>query len=204
MKQDSMNYKVRCVGYKLGERHFTIGKVYDVIDGKITNDNGYTYNNCDDVIKFLSKWYGFEKVDNYSFISRVIFNGPATIILWSDGTKTIAKTHGGDAFDPEKGFAVACAKKLLGNGGAFRTELAKWIPVEDKRLNIGGFNVGDRVVWDSNIGTVIALSERGCIGVEFDRPGVGVHNCCGILIKAGHTGTKHNSRWLMPDDICRF
>lgn len=49
---------------------------------------------------------------NYkSGISRVIFNGPATIILWSDGTKTIAKTHEDDAFDPEKGFAVACAKK---------------------------------------------------------------------------------------------
>lgn len=204
MEQDNKNYKVRCVGYKGSERYFTIGKVYDVVNDEITNDDGYTYHGCDDVIEFMSKWYNFEKVDNDSLISRVIFNGPATIILWEDGTKTIAKTHSDDAFDPEKGFAVACAKKLLGNRGAFRTELAKWIPVEDKRLNIEGFNVGDRVVWDSNIGTVIALSERGCIGVEFDRPGVGVHNCCGILIKAGHTGTKHNSRWLMPDDICRF
>lgn len=44
------------------------------------------------------------------------------------GTKTVAKAHGDDAFDPEKGFAVACAKKLLGNGDAFRAELAKWIP----------------------------------------------------------------------------
>lgn len=135
MKQDSKNYKVRCVGYKRNERLFTIGKVYDVVDGNITNDNGFTYRDYDDVIEFLSKWYNFEKVTDDSIISRVIFNDPATIILWSDGTKTIAKTHSDDAFDPEKGFVVACAKKLLGNGGAFRKELAKWISVEDKQLN---------------------------------------------------------------------
>lgn len=38
MKRDSKNYKVRCVGYKGKESCFTIDKVYDVIDGKITND----------------------------------------------------------------------------------------------------------------------------------------------------------------------
>ena len=132
MNQDSKNYKVRCVGYKRKERHFTVGKVYDVVDGNITNDNGYTYKDWDDVIEFLSKWYNFEQVTDDSIISRVIFNDPATIILWSDGTKTIAKTHGDDAFDPEKGFAVACAKKLLRGGNAFRMEFAKWTPVDKK------------------------------------------------------------------------
>lgn len=200
MEQDNKNYKVRCVDYKKSECFFTIGKVYDVIDGEITNDNGYTYTNCDDVIKFLSKWYNFEKVDNNSLISRVIFNGPATIILWSDGTKTIAKTHSDDAFDPEKGFAVACAKKLLGNGGAFRTEFSKWAPV-CKAPNIDGFEVGDRVVYGSNIGTVIALSENGCIGVEFDKPGIGFHDCGNVLLVAGHRGSKRNSKWFEPSDL---
>lgn len=149
MKQDSKNYKVRCVGYKRSERHFTIGKVYDVVDGKITNDNGHTYSGWQDVIDFLSGWYKFEKVSDDTPISRVIFNDPATIILWADGTKTVAKTHGDDAFDPEKGFAVACAKKLLGNGGAFRWEFAKWAPVEkaEAEPNIDGFNVGERCRW---------------------------------------------------------
>ena len=135
MKQDSKNYKVRCIGYKRNERYFTVGQVYDVVDGRITNDNGYTYRSFDNVIKFLSGWYIFEKGDDDSPISSVIFNDPATIILWSDGTKTIAKTHGDDAFDPENGFAVACAEKVLGNVGAFRKELAKWISVEDKQFN---------------------------------------------------------------------
>ena len=203
MKQDSKNYKVICVGYKRKERYFTIGKVYDVFNGNITNDNGFTYRDYDDVIKFLSGWYKFAKVTDDSIISRVIFNDPATIILWSDGTKTIAKTHGDDAFDPEKGFAVACAKKLLGNGASFRMEFAKWTPV-DKEPNTYGFKVGDRVVYIHHIGTVIALSKSGSVGVEFDEPGIGYHDCGNVCIKAGHMGTKRNSMWLSPKAIRHF
>lgn len=203
MKQDSKNYKVRCVGYKRDERYFTVGKVYDVFNGEITNDNGFTYRNYDDATKFLSGWYKFEKVTDGSIISRVIFNDPATIILWSDGTKTIAKTHGDDAFDPEKGFAVACAKKLLGGGSAFKMEFAKWTPV-DKEPNIDSFKVGDRVVCFHHIGTVIALSKSGSVGVEFDEPGIGYHDCGNVSIKAGHMGTKSNSRWLLPTTIRHF
>lgn len=205
MKQDNKNYKVRCVGYRYrkGEHYFTVGKVYDVVDGNITNDNGCTYMNHDDVIKFLSTWYRFKKVDDDSSISRVIFNNPATIILWADGTKTIAKTHGDDAFDPEKGFAVACAKKLLGNGDAFRMEFAKWAPV-DKEPNIDGFKVGDRVVWNFNIGTVIALSENGKIGVEFDKPGIGCHNCSGVTLVAGHKGASGMCKWFTSKGIRHF
>ena len=208
MKQDSKNYKVMCVGYKREERCFTIGKVYDVVDGKITNDNGFTYRNynesdVDDVIKFLSGWYKFKKVTYDIIISRVIFNDPATIILWSDGTRTIAKTYGDDAFDPEKGFAVACAKKLLGGGNVFRMEFAKWTPV-DKEPNIYGFKVGDRVVYTHHIGTVIALAEEDCVGVEFDEPGIGYHDCGGVRLKAGHSGTKGNSIWLSPKEIVKY
>lgn len=47
-------------------------------------------------------------------ISKVIFNDPATIVMWSDGTKTVVKCGENDIFDPEKGVAMACMKKLLG------------------------------------------------------------------------------------------
>lgn len=206
MKQDSKNYKVRCVGYKRAERYFTIGKVYDVVDGEITNDNGYTYTSWDDIIKFLSGWYKFERVADNDLISRVIFNDPATIILWADGTKTVAKTHGDDAFDPEKGFAVACAKKLLGNGDAFRMVFAKWAPVDktEAEPNIDGFKVGDRVIYDDHIGTVIALSKNGNIGVEFDKPGIGAHNCGGVTLRAGHKGASGMCKWFSSEEIRHF
>lgn len=48
-------------------------------------------------------------------IKDVIFNDPATIVLWQDGTKTVVKANHGDTFDPEKGLAMAFAKKALGN-----------------------------------------------------------------------------------------
>ena len=46
-------------------------------------------------------------------IKKVIVNGPATIILWNDGTKTVAKCSPDETFDPEKGVAMAIAFKIL-------------------------------------------------------------------------------------------
>lgn len=48
-------------------------------------------------------------------INRVIYNDPATIVLWNDGTKTIAKAEHGDKFNKEFGFSVCLLKKLMGN-----------------------------------------------------------------------------------------
>lgn len=45
-------------------------------------------------------------------IKKVIFNPPCTIVLWSDNTKTIVKATD-ELFDPEKGVAMACMKKML-------------------------------------------------------------------------------------------
>lgn len=50
---------------------------------------------------------------NYQY-KKIIFSGPCTIILWKDGTKTIAKASGGDIFDPEKGVAICFMKRVLG------------------------------------------------------------------------------------------
>lgn len=52
-------------------------------------------------------------------IEKVIFNGPATIVMWMDGTKTIVKCQDGDTFDPEKGLAMAISKKAFGNKGKY-------------------------------------------------------------------------------------
>lgn len=49
-------------------------------------------------------------------IERVIFNGPATIVFWSDNTKTIVKCMEGEFFDEEKGIAMAFMKKMYGSG----------------------------------------------------------------------------------------
>lgn len=63
-------------------------------------------------------------------IEKVIFNDPATIIFWKDGTKTIVKAQDGDVFDEEKGLAMAICKKIFGNKGNYCNELKKWLPDE--------------------------------------------------------------------------
>ena len=44
---------------------------------------------------------------------RVIRNGPATVVFWKDGTKTVVKCHDED-YDAEKGLAMALCRKLWG------------------------------------------------------------------------------------------
>lgn len=72
--------------------------------------------------------YGIQ-TSNFILPKKIIHNNPATIVFWSDNTKTVAKCRKGDIYDPEVGFYVACAKKLFGNdyraGGIIKTALEK-------------------------------------------------------------------------------
>lgn len=59
-------------------------------------------------------------------ITKVIFNGPATVVYWGDGTKTVVKCSKDDEFDPEKGLAMAIAKKFFGNENGYSKNIKKW------------------------------------------------------------------------------
>ena len=59
-------------------------------------------------------------------IKDVIFNDPATIVMWSDGTKTVVKAEKED-FDPEKGLAMAISKKNLGNKYDYYNTFKHWL-----------------------------------------------------------------------------
>lgn len=62
----------------------------------------------------------FKIQPNYNniIIDKVIFNGPATIVWFTDGTKTIVKKTEDDTDDREKAILLALTKKLLGNSTA--------------------------------------------------------------------------------------
>lgn len=79
-----------------------------------------------EVTPFDVKIYEKELVPNFE-IKKVIFNGPATIIKWKDGTKTVVKCQVRDTFDYEKGLAMCFTKKALGNKGNFNDVLRKHI-----------------------------------------------------------------------------
>lgn len=60
-------------------------------------------------------------------LKEVIFNEPATICIWSDGSKTIVKCEEGDIFDKEKGIALCFMKKINGNKGNYNNVFKKFI-----------------------------------------------------------------------------
>ena len=61
---------------------------------------------------------------------RVHFNDPVTVVIWSDGTKTIVKCHDDDNYDKEKGMAMAFMKRMYGNDGYFNEIIKQWCPYE--------------------------------------------------------------------------
>lgn len=81
-----------------------------------------------------SSLYAYFKPNNTNLpgIKDVIFNEPATIVIWSDGTKTVVKCQEGEGYDPEKGMAMAISKKALGNKGNYCEVFKKWLPEEEK------------------------------------------------------------------------
>jgi hypothetical protein len=73
-------------------------------------------------------------------IKKVIFNPPATIVLWGDGTKTVVQCQSDkwhmcfrlcskvcEVYDREFGLAMCIAKKALGNKGNYYNEFKKWL-----------------------------------------------------------------------------
>lgn len=101
---------------------------------------GYIYLDTDEVVdraivssavkQTLNKCFGTPIKPFIPEIKKVHFNNPATVVLWSDGTKTIVRCGDNDIFDPEKGLAIAIAKKSLGNQGNYYNEFKKWLPEE--------------------------------------------------------------------------
>lgn len=59
-------------------------------------------------------------------IRKVIFNPPATIVLWQDGTKTVVKCQEGDLYSKRMGLALCIAKKTLGNTGNYNDIFKEW------------------------------------------------------------------------------
>ena len=64
-------------------------------------------------------------------IKKVIFNNPATIVFWNDGTKTVVKCQKGDTFSKELGLAMAISKKFFGNKGNYNDVFNKYIKEDE-------------------------------------------------------------------------
>ena len=66
-------------------------------------------------------------------VKRILFNPPATVVFWEDGTKTVVKCMEGETFSPYYGFIAALAKKIYGSNNAIHKMLEKWLPEEEEK-----------------------------------------------------------------------
>ena len=101
------------------------GKTYLTQIGRCKNkDNGF-----DSIIyemekkrKFTERGNSMKKID----VKKIIFNGPKTIVLWSDGTKTIVSMSKDEPrFDPEAAFCAAYTKKMFGTNSKIKRVIAE-------------------------------------------------------------------------------
>ena len=53
-------------------------------------------------------------------VEKVIYNNPATIVFWNDGTKTVVKCQKEDTFSKSAGLYAAISKKMLGKKEFYR------------------------------------------------------------------------------------
>lgn len=102
------------------ERKRILNALYGRMNGKsLAQSAMYSYI-MNDIKSASEAWTALSKT-----IKNVIFNDPATIVFWMDGTKTVVKAQN-EEFDPEKGLAMAIAKKFFGNKGSYCNEIKKW------------------------------------------------------------------------------
>lgn len=124
-------------------------------------------------------------------IKDVIFNNPATIVYWVDGTKTVVKAHN-EKFDPEKGLAMAICKRFLGSnksGSNFNNIFKKWLPEQKESnsdTNIKDYEKNEPLRWM----TVAEVAEElGCSKAL-------VQEECRKGLYPG--AFKENGKWLIP------
>ena len=123
--------------------------MYQMPDGLFYHYN--EWNDCWEPIKPSTSWPGlytgiWSDVNDLR-IKKVIFNEPATIVFWKDGTKTVVKCGPNDIFDPEKGIAMCFVKRIYGNKGRYNNAFKPWVDDYYAELALKYCNNGVDIVY---------------------------------------------------------
>lgn len=115
-------------------------KIPDIRSYNIWNRNK-TSKEMTDMDEYLSRLVAnatffpneiFLKQDASSVIPvKIVFNNPATVVFWKDGTKTVVKRQKGTPFNKYYGYLAALGKKL--HGSTIKVErMIEQIGIEEK------------------------------------------------------------------------
>lgn len=102
-------------------------EIKDIIGFDMMDSNGNIVVSYKDPLfdKSKSKLSREEKL-NPSNIKKIIFNPPATIVIFKDDTKVVVKAYN-EEFDEEKGFLMAMAKVMFESRTEFNRVIDKGI-----------------------------------------------------------------------------
>lgn len=112
-----------------------IDKTFDFFDLDLTVDDvSFTIDNGPfdpqrfEIEAHVRSGKTFKSLNENPFdIKRVIFNGPATIVFWLDGTKTVVKCAEGETNDKKASILWAYAKKICGTSSHMNKVLDKLV-----------------------------------------------------------------------------
>lgn len=126
-----------------------IGNINDRLRGKIGVVKDVGLSLTDDIFVWVKyedekyvRFFNYKELKVISFkkpiksefsIKKVIFNEPATIVFWEDGTKTVVKCSKRDTYDYEKGITMAIAKKAFGNTNDYYKKIKNFLPKEEEQ-----------------------------------------------------------------------
>lgn len=145
---------------------FSSGSVYDWLRKEFSGvacAPTFKHTDIRELKKEKNTMYGESKTINFC-VNKVIFNGPATIVIWGDGTKTVVKCKEGDSYSKWAGFAMCIAKRLYDDG--FHYQFRHWCGSEEdipEKTYSEGASVSEAVKFASDAVTKFGKNVSECI-----------------------------------------
>lgn len=122
---------------------------------------------------------------------RVIYNPPATIAIWADGSKTVVKCDEDDVYDPKYGLALCYMKKALGSSRAFNDALRAGREEEVRKFLKEHRYI--ECLLDDNYKKVCPIVDAPCSACPYRT--LRGYKCCELMheaIKKMREGEKHD------------
>ena len=104
------------------------GQVADILIREFRVDHNFGCEPEATITGFLTRLSKREPQAPEVEVVNVIYNDPATVVYWSDKTRTVVKCQPGDTYDPKTGFLLALCKKVCGNTGNYNDLLRECVP----------------------------------------------------------------------------
>lgn len=110
--------------------------VYKELEQEINNsflENELKEDEIDNDLNLIRMIEELEAEEQYDYLAyeRIIFNDPATIVIWADGTRTVVKACKEDKFDKGVGLKTALLQRVFGKG--IDKEINKIVDEDNKR-----------------------------------------------------------------------